>query len=112
MQYQKQVSLKDITGKMSNVDPPQDLEALRNELTGICLFVTSTFGNGDPPKSGEGLAEWMDVQLTKKESSQHHNLSIDHDADEANQPHTMSRSGKTLNRRRAMAEKKILGDLR
>ena len=50
---------------------PEQLDGVKKELTGICLFVTSTFGNGDPPRTGEALAEWIDVQQTKMEAFQH-----------------------------------------
>jgi hypothetical protein len=34
----------------------------------ICLFVTSTFGNGGPPKMAEKTAEWIDKKMTHNDS--------------------------------------------
>ena len=34
-------------------------------LNGLCLFVASTFGNGDHPNMAGKMAEWLDEQLTK-----------------------------------------------
>ena len=31
--------------------------------TGMALFVTSTFGNGDPPRSAEKMAAWIDQKI-------------------------------------------------
>jgi sulfite reductase alpha subunit-like flavoprotein len=33
------------------------------QSSGICLFITSTFGNGDPPKMAEGVAELIDRNI-------------------------------------------------
>ena len=35
--------------------------------SGICLFVTSTFGNGDPPRMAEKTAEWIDKQMDQND---------------------------------------------
>ena len=89
---------------------PEELEALKKELSGICLFVTSTFGNGDPPRTGEALAEWIDVQLTKMEASQHNRMA----SSSTTSDYEVVDDGpsKSLYRRIAMAKKQILGDLR
>ncbi len=36
-------------------------------MTGLCLFVTSTFGNGDPPKMAERLSTWLEEKLTHRD---------------------------------------------
>ena len=36
-------------------------------LSGFCLFVSSTFGNGDPPGMASKFAAWLDSKLTKKD---------------------------------------------
>ena len=33
-----------------------------HRLSGICFFVTSTFGDGGPPTSAEKFAAWIDIQ--------------------------------------------------
>ena len=114
--YRKQIDKKAIAGKVCPRIKPQDLEGLRKDLTGICLFVTSTFGNGDPPKTGEALAEWIDIELTKQEELQHHRMtrstSIDYEADSFKESLGSSGPGKSLYRRIAMKDKKLLGDLK
>ena len=91
----------------------EDEQVIANQLSGICLFVTSTFGNGDPPKTGETLAHWIDDELTKKESKNVHRLSIDHDALDSDQAGNILSPGKTINRRlnNVVAGQKFLGDL-
>ena len=37
-------------------------------LSGFCLFLTSTFGNGDPPRMAEALANWLDDKLAKSDA--------------------------------------------
>ena len=37
-------------------------EQLKHRLSGICFFVTSTFGDGGPPTSAEKFAAWIDIQ--------------------------------------------------
>ena len=95
---------------------PEQLDGVKKELTGICLFVTSTFGNGDPPRTGEALAEWIDVQQTKMEAFQHRRMAststTDYDTLTLDDPENVSGPSKSLYRRMAMAKKKILGDLR
>ena len=112
--YQKHIPTKDIAGKFCPMVKPEESEAMKKELTGICLFVTSTFGNGDPPRTGEPLAEWLDFQMTKMEVFQHDRMvrSSSYDIEEMDQPENISGLGKTLNRRIAMTEKHVLGDLR
>ena len=114
MHYQKQFDKKDVSGQICPLVKPGDQEAVKQQLSGICLFVTSTFGNGDPPRTGEALAEWIDVQLTKKDARHHNRLSVDHDAVDVNQTTNISTAGKTRNRRMnsVVANRKILGDLR
>lgn len=34
-----------------------------DDLSGFCLFVTSTFGNGDPPTMAEQMADWLDKKV-------------------------------------------------
>ena len=36
-------------------------EQLNQRLSGICFFVTSTFGDGGPPTSAEKFAAWIDL---------------------------------------------------
>jgi len=36
-------------------------------LSGLCLFVTSTFGNGDPPKMAQSLSAWLEEKLTHRD---------------------------------------------
>ena len=112
--YQKHISTKDISGKFSPLVKPEELEALKKELTGICLFVTSTFGNGDPPKTGEALAEWIDLQLTKMEASHHNRMDSAKRSHEKNKEgiETGSAPSKTLHRRIGMAKNQILDNLR
>ena len=86
------------------------MDAVKKELTGICLFVTSTFGNGDPPRTGEALAEWIDLQLTKQETLQRNRMARSSNIED--QSENISVPSKSLNRRIGMAEKQILGDLR
>ena len=40
-----------------------------NHQSGICLFVTSTFGNGDPPRMAEKTALWIDKKMTLSDLS-------------------------------------------
>ena len=114
MHYQKQLDKKDLSGQICPLIKPEDQQAVKEQLSGICLFVTSTFGNGDPPRTGESLAEWIDVQLTKKDSKHVSRLSVDHDAIDIDQTGNIMRSGKTYNRRMnsVAANRKFLGDLR
>ena len=37
-------------------------EQLNQRLSGICFFVTSTFGDGGPPTSAEKFAAWIDIE--------------------------------------------------
>jgi sulfite reductase alpha subunit-like flavoprotein len=37
------------------------------QLAGICFFVTSTFGNGDPPKMAQKFAAWLHEMLTHRD---------------------------------------------
>ena len=95
-------------------DTPIDTEALRKHLSGICLFVTSTFGNGDPPRTGETLAEWLDVNLTKQENARYSRLSFDFDKVVSDQPRKLSSAGQTRHRRTGsnMQDARVLKDLR
>ena len=36
-------------------------------LFGLCLFVTSTFGNGDPPKMAQRFSTWVEEKLTHRD---------------------------------------------
>ena len=114
MQYHKQLDKKDVSGQICPLIKPEDQQAVKKQLSGICLFVTSTFGNGDPPRTGESLAEWLDVQLTKKDSKHVSGLSVDHDAIDMDQTGNIMRSGRTMYRRMnsVVANRKFLGDLR
>ena len=114
MHYQKQFDKKALSGQICPLIKPEDQQAVKQQLSGICLFVTSTFGNGDPPKTGESLAEWIDVQLTKKDSRHVGRLSVDHDAVDIDQSSSKISTGKTMYRRMnsIMANRKFLGDLR
>jgi hypothetical protein len=119
--YQKHIPTKEISGKFCPMVRPEELEALKQELTGICLFVTSTFGNGDAPKTGEALAEWIDLQLTKMEAFQHTRMSRSSTTDKDTErpeyeilddPEHISGPSKSLYRRIGMAKKQILDNLR
>ena len=114
MHYQKQLDKKDLSGQICPLIKPEDQQAVKEQLSGICFFVTSTFGNGDPPRTGESLAEWIDVQLNKKDSTHVGHLSVDHDAIDIDQTRNIMRSEKTINRRMnsVVANRKFLGDLR
>ena len=37
--------------------------------SGLSLFVTSTFGNGDPPRMAEKMAEWIDKEMNAKQDA-------------------------------------------
>ena len=39
----------------------------RSDLTGYCLFVTSTFGNGEPPAMAAKFSNLIDSMLTKND---------------------------------------------
>ena len=62
----------------SNEDEEQgnnyDSNLIRNEITGLCVFITSTFGNGEPPRMAAGLARKLDVLLNRKENEVYHRL--------------------------------------
>ena len=79
---------------------------MKKQLSGICLFVSSTFGNGDPPRTGESLAQWIDEQLTKKLSQHVARLSVDFDAIGADQNY-LHRRMNNVN-----ANRKFIGNLR
>ena len=51
-----------------------DSNLIRNEITGLCFFITSTFGNGEPPRMAAGLARKLDVLLNRKENEVYHRL--------------------------------------
>ncbi len=36
-------------------------------LSGLNFFVTSTFGNGDPPKMAQRMSAWLEEQLTHRD---------------------------------------------
>ena len=62
----------------SNEDEEQgndyDSNLIRNEITGSCFFITSTFGNGEPPRMAAGLAQKLDELLNRKEDEVYHRL--------------------------------------
>jgi hypothetical protein len=40
-----------------------DVTRFGHHPAGISLFVTSTFGNGDPPRMAEKTADWIDKKM-------------------------------------------------
>ena len=36
-------------------------------MGGLCFFLTSTFGNGNPPKQAERMAAWLEEKLTHRD---------------------------------------------
>ena len=45
-------------------------------LINFSLFVTSTFGNGEPPKMAESMASWLDSKMTKSDVLKSKNLDL------------------------------------
>ena len=55
-------------------DNDHNSNPIRNRLTGLCFFITSTFGNGEPPRMAAGLAQKLDELLNRKEDEVYHRL--------------------------------------
>ena len=55
-------------------DNNSDSNRIRNKLTGLCFFITSTFGNGEPPRMAAGLAQELDELLNRKEDEVYRRL--------------------------------------
>ena len=55
----------------------RNLNIVKGQLTGLCLFVTSTFGNGEPPGSAVSMAKWLDMMLNDKEDEVHERLRVE-----------------------------------
>ena len=58
----------------SDAKKRKDLKIVTGQLTGMCLFVTSTFGNGEPPVMASSMAKWVDKLLNQHEDDQYENL--------------------------------------
>ena len=99
----------------------------QNDLSGFCIFVTSTFGNGEPPGMASNLASWIDSILTKGDRTKTSKLDLDdiiEDGDEAKESveekkpfkrqNTLRRSKKkgTLHQRMSLRVNKDLEDLK
>ena len=52
-----------VNNKFSRIETSNgSSEQLKHRLSGICFFVTSTFGDGGPPTSAEKFAAWITIQ--------------------------------------------------
>ena len=52
--------------KTKNEEDPEkrkDIRFIKGQLLGLCFFVTSTFGNGEPPGMASSMARWIDALL-------------------------------------------------
>lgn len=65
--YVKRIT--DSFAHLFNVQVIQMDQYKEQDLSGYCLFITSTFGNGDPPGMASKMAAWIDSKLTKTEES-------------------------------------------
>ena len=43
----------------------------------MCLFVTSTFGNGEPPEQALSMSKWVDQLLNEEENEMYDRLRAD-----------------------------------
>ena len=68
------------------------MKIVTGQLTGICLFVTSTFGNGEPPEMASSMAKWIDKLLNQHEDEQYERLrASDAVLDKENKPNAEMR---------------------
>lgn len=73
-----------------------EMEGREFDITGYCLFVTSTFGNGDPPRMAEKLASWLDKRLTKIDILKTKAISIPDTVPELDDQPVLRRKGGTM----------------
>ena len=55
----------------------RDLNIIKGQLTGLCVFVTSTFGNGEPPGAAVSMAKWIDSLLNNQEDEVYERLRVE-----------------------------------
>ena len=53
------------------------LKFVLGQLTGMCLFVTSTFGNGEPPEQALSMSKWIDNLLNEQDNETYERLRAD-----------------------------------
>ena len=55
------------TENEEDVERRNDIELIKGKLVGLCFFITSTFGNGEPPSMASSMARWIDSLLNDQE---------------------------------------------
>lgn len=65
--------------KVVEKDPEKrkQLKIVKGQLTGMCLFVTSTFGNGEPPEQALSMSKWIDQLLNEQDDEMYDRLRSD-----------------------------------
>ena len=65
--------------KIVEKDPEKrnQLKFVQGQLTGMCLFVTSTFGNGEPPEQALSMSKWIDNLLNEQDNETYERLRAD-----------------------------------
>ena len=65
--------------KVVEKDPEKrkQLKFVKGQLTGMCLFVTSTFGNGEPPEQALSMSKWVDQLLNEQDDEMYERLRAD-----------------------------------
>ena len=65
--------------KVVEKDPEKrnQLKFVQGQLTGMCLFVTSTFGNGEPPEQALSMSKWIDNLLNEQDNETYERLRSD-----------------------------------
>ena len=65
--------------KVCEKDPEKrnQLKFVQGQLTGMCLFVTSTFGNGEPPEQALSMSKWIDNLLNEQDNETYERLRAD-----------------------------------
>ena len=60
-----------------NPEKRNQLKFVQGQLTGMCLFVTSTFGNGEPPEQALSMSKWIDNLLNEQDNETYERLRAD-----------------------------------
>lgn len=79
-----------------------------NDVSGYCLFVSSTFGNGDPPRMAEMVAEWIDNKLTKNDVINSKSIELPETIEEEEPGVVLRSTVKTSTNKRLSVKRKTL----
>ena len=55
-----------------------------SQISGLCFFVTSTFGNGDAPKMAADFSAWLQEMLSHRDVIISKRVTFSHDFEDSN----------------------------